>query len=67
MAIKFSELRGLLKDTNINTVKMSDPVYGIQMEKITYKNYYDFSEQRKSISFKNIHYLKKNNQLYSFI
>nr|DAQ69243.1 MAG TPA: hypothetical protein [Caudoviricetes sp.] len=64
MAIKFSELRGLLKDTNINTVKMSDPVYGIQMEKITYKNYYNFSEQRKSISFKNIHYLKKNNQLY---
>ena len=27
MAIKFSELRGLIKDTNIQTVKMSDPVY----------------------------------------
>lgn len=64
MAIKFSELRGLLKDTNIQTVKMSDPVYSIQMEKITYKNYYNFSEQRKSISFNNLHYLKNNNQLY---
>nr|DAW49843.1 MAG TPA: hypothetical protein [Caudoviricetes sp.] len=64
MAIKFSELRGLLKDTNIQTVKMSDPVYSIQMEKITYKNYYIFSEQRKSISFNNLHYLKNNNQLY---
>lgn len=64
MAIKFSELRGLIKETNIQTVSMSDPAYGIQMEKITYKKDYKFSEQRKTISFKNINTLKENKQLY---
>ncbi len=49
MAIKFSELRELMKDTNIQTVKMSDPVYRRYMECMTHcndENYMYFDEKK---------------------
>jgi len=64
MAIKFSELRGLLKDTNINTVKMSDPAYSIQMEKITYGKNYIYTDNPKQINFNKLNYLKSKNNLW---
>lgn len=64
MAIKFSELRGLLKDTNIQTVKMSDPVYSTQMEKITYGKEYSYTIENQTIKFKNLNNLKTENKLW---
>lgn len=64
MAIKFSELRGLLKDTNIQTVRMSDPVYSTQMEKITYGKKYNYTIENKTIKFKNLNDLKIENKLW---
>lgn len=62
MAIKFSELRGLLKDTNIQTVKMSDPAYNGMLERI-HGNYY-ILEQNHPFSFYNLNEWKNKNQLY---
>ena len=63
MAIKFSELRVLLKDTNIQTVKMSDPVYYTMMTYIhTNRNtpYVGYN----NIKFSKLHDWKTNNELY---
>lgn len=64
MAIKFSELRGLLKDTNIQTIKMSDPAYSIQMEKIVYGKGYRYTDTPKSITFNRLNVLKNNNYFW---
>lgn len=62
--IKFSELRGLIKETNLNIVKMSDPAYGIIMEKITHKENYVYTDNEKLITFNELHNLKINNKLF---
>lgn len=65
MAIKFSELKPLMKETSIQTVKMSDPVYGMYMECMThYEEDNMIFETKKNITFKNINNLKNKNRLY---
>lgn len=66
MAIKFSELRELMKDTNIQTVKMSDSVYGRYMECMTHCNdeNYMYFDTKNNITFANIHDAKIKNELY---
>lgn len=62
MAIKFSELRGLIKDTNINTVRMSDPVYFSTL----YATQWGFmaSSFNSRVSFDRINMWKQNDELY---
>lgn len=66
MAIKFSELKPLMKETSIQTVKMSDSVYGIYMECMTHyeKGNNMVFDEKKNITFKNINNLKNKNRLY---
>lgn len=66
MAFKFSELRGLLKDTSIQTVKMSDPAYKIQMKNLSQERI-GGSSWNTSISFKNINALKNTNNLHKIV
>lgn len=62
MAIKFSELRGLMKDTNINTVKMSDPVYYSTMHYINHNS--GSNSIYNNISFSELNKWKINDELY---
>lgn len=63
MAIKFSELRGLLKDTNIQTVKMSDPAYNIQLMQCT-NNYWNATASYIGmVNFFNLNKLKSIGRL----
>lgn len=63
MAIKFSELKGLLKDTQIDTVKMSDPAYNIQLQQCTQNNWTLSPSANGMVNFTNINNLKKINRL----
>lgn len=63
MAIKFSELRGLLKDTNINTVKMSDPAYNVQLAQCKKNNWNDITPYVTVVNFDVLHKLKMMNRL----
>lgn len=62
MAFKFSELRGLIKDTNINTVRMSDPVYFSTLYAIIHG--YLASSFNSRVSLSKINMWKQNDELY---
>ena len=62
MAFKFSELRGLIKDTNINTVRMSDPVYFSTLYAIVHG--FMASSFNSRVSFSRINMWKQNDELY---
>lgn len=62
MAIKFSELRGLIKDTNINTVRMSNPVYFNTLYAIIHG--FMATSFNSRVSFSRINMWKQNDELY---
>lgn len=66
MAIKFSELRGLMKDTDIQTVKMSDPVYFHTIKGVQ-DGYTPIYTKGNRISFYRLNQYKENNNLYGNI
>lgn len=66
MAIKFSELRELMKDTNIQTVKMSDPVYFHTIKGVR-DGYSPNYMKYNPVSFFRLNQYKENNNLYSNI
>lgn len=63
MSIKFSELRGLLKDTKINTVRMSDPAYNIQLAQCTNNNWNIIFKKIERVNFLNLNKLKMMDRL----
>lgn len=63
MAIKFSELRGLLKDTSVNTVKMSDPAYNAQLAKCRGNDWTRINTYVTIVNFSNLNKLKLMNRL----
>lgn len=62
MAIKFSEMKELLKDTDIQTIKLSDPVYNSCMRQLTQNIVYDNPNSGK-ISFDILNKMKLQNKL----
>lgn len=62
MAIKFSEMKELLKDTNIQTIKLSDPVYNSCMRQLTQNIVHDNPSAGK-ISFNILNKMKLQDKL----
>ena len=62
MAIKFSEMKELLKDTDTQTIKLSDPVYNSCMRQLTQNIVYDNPSAGK-ISFDILNKMKLQNKL----
>ena len=62
MAIKFSEMKELLKDTDIQTIKLSDPVYNSCMRQLTQNIVHDNPGASK-ISFDILNKMKLQNKL----
>ena len=62
MAIKFSEMKELLKDTDIQTIKLSDPVYNSCMRQLT-QNIVSDNPSAGKISFDILNKMKLQNKL----